>query len=112
MPCLDRGHRAAHIHDLLNFSPIILFQAFRAKSSKNKTGAGQMEGCRARLFFSNRHPPLQAEITFDFFKSVAGAREISLSHRPTQLEREFQSDLHDSLAARAGERIAGREVRR
>jgi hypothetical protein len=46
-------------------------------------------------------------MTTSFFKSAAGPTE---SDRPNQLEGEFKTDLHDSLAARADERIAGREV--
>src|SRR5580692_4642386 len=48
-------------------------------------------------------------MTFGFFKSAAGSTK---SDRPSQLEGEFQYDLHHALAARADERIAGREVRR
>src|SRR5882762_2960950 len=36
----------------------------------------------------------------------------SLSHRPNQLEGEFQTDLHYALASRANEWIAGNEIRR
>jgi hypothetical protein len=71
-----------------------------------------MKGCRARFLFSNHHLQFQLKMTFGFSKSVAGAMGYFPSHRPNRLEGEFQTNLHNPLAAGADERIAGREVRR
>ena len=43
---------------------------------------------------------------------TAGARADFSSHRPPQLERELQPELHHTAASRTDKRIAGRDVGR
>jgi hypothetical protein len=77
-----------------------------------KTGAPSTKSWTARLLVSSRRLQRKPEMTFGLCKSRAGARECSPSDRPSRLEADLQPDLHDPLASRANERIAGREIRR